>query len=166
MRSNEHDERGSGASLLVRLGFADIATTEQALVELGVWRDGRPADDSAAEHEHGGPRGDPLEQQLEDAQPSRAEDRSGTDDCGVEPGPPPLREVEVEPSEEGPRVRDGLAGAEALAQGPDCADRVLDLSGDGETLQGSVNYGSTSITLSTPEENAVVNELLKKKLAG
>ena len=42
-------ERGTGASLLVRLGFADIAETEAALVALGVWRDGRPADEPAAE---------------------------------------------------------------------------------------------------------------------
>ncbi|MEX2289123.1 MAG: bifunctional [glutamine synthetase] adenylyltransferase/[glutamine synthetase]-adenylyl-L-tyrosine phosphorylase [Mycobacteriales bacterium] len=43
------EERGSGAGLLVRLGFSDIAATGQALVELGLWRDERPVDDSAAE---------------------------------------------------------------------------------------------------------------------
>jgi glutamate-ammonia-ligase adenylyltransferase len=42
-------QRGSGASLLVRLGFADVAGAERALAELGLWQDGRPADESAAE---------------------------------------------------------------------------------------------------------------------
>ncbi len=42
-------ERGTGASLLVRLGFSDIAATERALVELQLWRDGRPVGDDAAE---------------------------------------------------------------------------------------------------------------------
>jgi glutamate-ammonia-ligase adenylyltransferase len=41
-------ERGTGASLLVRLGFADTAATQEALTALGLWRDGRPADDAAA----------------------------------------------------------------------------------------------------------------------
>jgi len=41
-------ERGTGGSLLVRLGFADRVATEAALVALGVWRDGRPVDDDAA----------------------------------------------------------------------------------------------------------------------
>ena len=39
--------RGSGASVLVRLGFSDPVATERALQELGVWRDGRPVDESA-----------------------------------------------------------------------------------------------------------------------
>jgi glutamate-ammonia-ligase adenylyltransferase len=42
-------ERGSGTSLLARLGFSDPAGTEAALDDLGVWRDGRPVDESAAE---------------------------------------------------------------------------------------------------------------------
>ena len=41
-------ERGSGAGLLVRLGFQDTAATGTALVALGVWRDGRPVDEDAA----------------------------------------------------------------------------------------------------------------------
>jgi glutamate-ammonia-ligase adenylyltransferase len=41
-------ERGTGGSLLVRLGFADRVATEAALVALGLWRDGRPVDDEAA----------------------------------------------------------------------------------------------------------------------
>jgi glutamate-ammonia-ligase adenylyltransferase len=43
------DSRSSGAGLLVRLGFEDPAATESALVEVGLWRDGRPADAGAAE---------------------------------------------------------------------------------------------------------------------
>ena len=42
-------ERGSGAALLLRLGFADPTRTAQALVELGLWRDGRPVGEAAAE---------------------------------------------------------------------------------------------------------------------
>jgi glutamate-ammonia-ligase adenylyltransferase len=41
-------ERGTGGSLLVRLGFSDRVATEAALEALGVWRDGRPVDDEAA----------------------------------------------------------------------------------------------------------------------
>ena len=40
--------RGSGAGLLVRLGFRDTAATEAALVALEVWREGRPVDEDAA----------------------------------------------------------------------------------------------------------------------
>jgi glutamate-ammonia-ligase adenylyltransferase len=42
-------ERGSGTSLLVRLGFSDIPATEEALTSLGLWREGRPVGDQAAE---------------------------------------------------------------------------------------------------------------------
>ncbi|MBW3550956.1 MAG: hypothetical protein KY442_09110 [Proteobacteria bacterium] len=41
------EDRGSGSSVLVRLGFTDIPGTKQALRELGLWRDGRPVDDSS-----------------------------------------------------------------------------------------------------------------------
>jgi glutamate-ammonia-ligase adenylyltransferase len=43
------DSRGSGGALLVRLGFGDPVATEQALTGLGLWRDGRPVDDPAAD---------------------------------------------------------------------------------------------------------------------
>ncbi len=42
-------QRGTGASLLLRLGFTDTSGTGAALEELGLWRDGRPVDDGAAE---------------------------------------------------------------------------------------------------------------------
>ncbi len=42
------DSRGSGAGLLVRLGFRDRVAAEQALTRLGVWADGRPRDEASA----------------------------------------------------------------------------------------------------------------------
>jgi glutamate-ammonia-ligase adenylyltransferase len=42
-------DRGSGRALLTRLGFAEPAVVEQALVDLGVWRDGRAVDELAAQ---------------------------------------------------------------------------------------------------------------------
>lgn len=42
-------ERGTGTGLLLRLGFADVSGTQEALTALGLWRDGRPSDDAAAE---------------------------------------------------------------------------------------------------------------------
>ena len=39
--------RGTGASLLARLGFEEPRTTEQALEQLGLWVDGRPVDAAA-----------------------------------------------------------------------------------------------------------------------
>ena len=41
--------RSSGRGLLVRLGFEDPESTSAALEEVGLWRDGRPVDDRAAE---------------------------------------------------------------------------------------------------------------------
>jgi glutamate-ammonia-ligase adenylyltransferase len=41
-------DRGTGASLLVRLGFADPQGTGAALAELGMWRDERPVGEGAA----------------------------------------------------------------------------------------------------------------------
>jgi glutamate-ammonia-ligase adenylyltransferase len=43
------DSRTTGRGLLARLGFADPATTADALVEAGLWRDGRPVDPAAAD---------------------------------------------------------------------------------------------------------------------
>jgi len=40
------EQRGTGAALLVRLGFQEPAATEQALERLGLWVDGRPVDAS------------------------------------------------------------------------------------------------------------------------
>ena len=42
-------QRGTGASLLLRLGFTDTSGTAAALEELALWRDGRPVDEAAAE---------------------------------------------------------------------------------------------------------------------
>ncbi len=42
------DGRGSGAGVLVRLGFRDPAAAEAVLGQLGAWADGRPVDDAAA----------------------------------------------------------------------------------------------------------------------
>ncbi len=41
------DSRGTGAGLLVRLGFRDRAAAEQTLDRLGLWGDGRPLDEAA-----------------------------------------------------------------------------------------------------------------------
>ena len=43
------DGRGSGTSLLVRLGFRDPDATRTALEGLGLWAQGRPVDDGAAD---------------------------------------------------------------------------------------------------------------------
>ena len=43
------DGRGTGAGLLVRVGFQEPAASQQALVRLGLWSDGRPVDAGAAE---------------------------------------------------------------------------------------------------------------------
>jgi len=42
------DSRGSGTTLLVRLGFQEPVATQEALERLGMWAAGRPADDGAA----------------------------------------------------------------------------------------------------------------------
>src|SRR4051812_46312753 len=45
-----YDERGgTSRSRLIRLGFGDVDAVEAALVATGLWSDGRPADDGAAE---------------------------------------------------------------------------------------------------------------------
>ncbi len=43
------DQRGTGAGLLLRLGFGDVAGSTEALTSLGLWSEGRPVDDAAAE---------------------------------------------------------------------------------------------------------------------
>ncbi len=43
------DSRSSGLGLLVRLGFADPASTSTALEQVGLWRDGRPVDAQSGE---------------------------------------------------------------------------------------------------------------------
>src|SRR4051794_27727381 len=45
-----YDDRGGPSrSRFVRLGFTDVDATEAALVGTGLWQDGRPADEAAAE---------------------------------------------------------------------------------------------------------------------